>query len=236
MNKQIYFIIGILLILPCISAYDIFGTFKQGDTVRLYQYCDSCSYVNITTMKYPNGTVATINDNMIKDGTDYYYYWNYTEDLGDYFYTVCGDKDGEFICEDMKFDITINGTTLTEGSSYAYIGLLVLLGLFLILCAYLFVKYDNLLARVSLFGIGYLLLVGITFIAWDMAKSFLILSFTADMFRILFFVLISLAFPLLIGAFAWYIILLIKIKEIERLMSRGFSSEEAEYRIKRRKR
>jgi hypothetical protein len=37
-------------------------------------------------------------------------------------------------------------------------------------------------------------------------------------------------FPLVIGAFAWYVLMLFKIKEIERLMSKGMDMGEAEKR------
>jgi hypothetical protein len=38
------------------------------------------------------------------------------------------------------------------------------------------------------------------------------------------------AFPLLIGAFAWYVIMLFQIKEIQTLMDKGFSEDEARRR------
>ena len=54
------------------------------------------------------------------------------------------------------------------------------------------------------------------------------------MLRILFIVLMIGAFPLFIGAFAWYIMMMIKIKEINRMMEKGIPYEEAEKRSKRR--
>ncbi len=80
-------------------------------------------------------------------------------------------------------------------------------------------------------GFAYLLLISITFIAWNMAKDFLTSSpFLIEMMRIVFFILLAGAFPLLVGMFAYYLILVFKIKEIERLMSKGFSYDEAERR------
>jgi hypothetical protein len=64
-----------------------------------------------------------------------------------------------------------------------------------------------------------------------MASDFITSSpFLIEMLRILFFVLVIGAFPLLIGAFAWYLIMLFKIREIERLMSKGLDYNEAEQR------
>lgn len=115
MEKKLLLLLGVLLLLPCISAYDSFGTFKQNDTVNLYQYCDTCTYVLLTSMKYPNGSILNLNEAMTKEDTNYNYYWSDTQATGDYFYTVCGDKDGSFICEDMKFEITTNGKPLPSG-------------------------------------------------------------------------------------------------------------------------
>jgi len=129
------------------------------------------------------------------------------------------------------FEVTPNGLELTEGRAIADIGLLIILLVFLIGCVVIFMESENLLARVGSLGLGYLLLIAINFIAWNMASDFLLSApFVAGMFRILFFVLIIGAFPLLIGAFAWYVIMLFKIKEIERLMTKGMSQDEAEKR------
>jgi hypothetical protein len=50
------------------------------------------------------------------------------------------------------------------------------------------------------------------------------------MFRILFWILIVGLFPLVIGGFAYYLIMLFRIKEIERLMGKGMSEEDAQRR------
>jgi len=98
----------------------------------------------------------------------------------------------------------------------------------------MFINFNNLLNRVGMIGIGYLLLIAITFISWQMASDFLLSAqFLVSMLRILFIVLMVGAFPLLIGAFAWYVLMLFKIKEIERLMGKGFSEQEARRRTSR---
>jgi hypothetical protein len=50
------------------------------------------------------------------------------------------------------------------------------------------------------------------------------------MLNTLFIILIIGAFPLLIGMFAWYVIMLFQIKEIHRLMDKGLSYDEAKRR------
>lgn len=129
------------------------------------------------------------------------------------------------------FIVTPSGIEATTGRALIDMGLLFVLLLFLTGAVFIFTSSENLLAKVGMFGFGYLLLIAITFISWNMATDFLLSApFIADMFRILFFVLIIGAFPLLLGAFAWYVIMLFRIKEIERLMGKGMSYDEAERR------
>jgi hypothetical protein len=54
------------------------------------------------------------------------------------------------------------------------------------------------------------------------------------MFKILFYVLIIGFFPAFIGFFAWWIIMVSKLKEIERMMNKGMPYDEAERRTGRK--
>jgi len=129
------------------------------------------------------------------------------------------------------FEVTPNGEEATIGKAVFYIGLLFVLLFFLALCILSFVQFENIMNRVGMIGMGYLLLMAITFIGWNMASDFITSApFLAEMLRTLFWVFIVGAFPLLIGGFAWYLILLFKIKEIENLMDHGLSRDEAEHR------
>jgi hypothetical protein len=133
------------------------------------------------------------------------------------------------------FDVTTTGIEITEALAIVEIGLLLILVLLFVITIYLFIVFDNLLARVGTIGAGYLLFIAITFIAWNLSSNFLITApFVASIFRILFIILIIGFFPLIIGSFAWYILMLFKIKEIERLMDKGLDMNEAERRANRR--
>jgi hypothetical protein len=129
------------------------------------------------------------------------------------------------------FEVTPNGLELTSGRAFVDIGLLIVLLVFLIGCVVIFMETSNLFAKVGSLSVGYLILIAITFVSWNMASDFLLSApFIAEMFRIIFFVLIVGAFPLIIGAFAWMLLMISKVKEIERLMEKGFSLEDAERR------
>lgn len=84
------------------------GIFKQRECVSLYQLCDLCSYVNITSITFPNSTTLYLNEEMNKEGNIYTYEFCDTEIIGQYFYSSCGDKD-TLSCEVIKFEITPTG-------------------------------------------------------------------------------------------------------------------------------
>lgn len=240
MANKLIFLALFLLLIPMVSSFDDnFNDLvaERNQCIQLPQECVTCSFVEITTVLYPNLTSTSIMTNMIQDGSSYSYNFCSTNATGTYTYCMNGDLDGvnTTVCQD--FSITPNGEHASVGSAVFYIGIIAVLVFFLGLCIYFFVTFDNLLNRVGTFGMAYLLIIAITFVAWNMAQDFLTSSpFMIDMFRILFWVFISGAFPLLVGAFAWYLIMLFRIREIERLMSKGFTSEEAERRMSRGRR
>jgi hypothetical protein len=145
------------------------------------------------------------------------------------------DKSGEYSyfseCGHGSFSVTPNGEEATTGKAVFYIGLLFVLLFFLGISIYFFSDTDNLLGKVASIGLGYLLLIAINFIAWNMASDFLTSSpFLIEMMRIVFFVLIVGLFPLLVGGFIWYFLMLWRIKEIQRLMDKGIGYDEANKR------
>jgi len=129
MKKILILILGMFLILTVsqlgfVNADGSLGTFKQSDCIELYQYCNNCTYVNLTRVQYPNGTIITINSVMEKDDVDYNYTYCNTSDLGIYYYTVKGDKDGEVNTERMSFEITPTGKDFGEKDSISALGIL----------------------------------------------------------------------------------------------------------------
>ena len=104
----------VLMSMSLVSSSQL-GTFKQYEDITLYQMCDNCSYVNLTSIKYPDSIIQTVGENMVKSGEDYTYIFTSPDKIGDYQYTVCGDKDGTVICEVIDFDITPSGFAGTLG-------------------------------------------------------------------------------------------------------------------------
>lgn len=154
---------------------------------------------------------------------------------GTYAYVIQCNSTNEIGFYRGQFQVTPNGEIADTGTAVFYIGILAVLLFFMALSVYAFMEYDNLLNRVGMFGIIYLLLIAITFIGWNMASDFITSSpFLISMLKIMFYVFVIGFFPLMLGAFAWYFLMLWKIKEIENLMKKGLPYEEAERRVKRR--
>jgi len=95
--------------LSFVNADGNLGIFKQNECIPLYQYCDDCTYVNLTVVQYPDGTIGNINTAMTKNDVDYNYTFCSTGNLGIHYYTVKGDKGGEVSTERMSFEITTTG-------------------------------------------------------------------------------------------------------------------------------
>lgn len=128
------YILLLLLMFSFTSAVGDIGTVKQHDCIDLYNYCPTCSYINLVAIKYPNVTTITMNEPMTKTGNNYQYEFCGTEQLGEYFYTTCGDKGGfEEACEDIAFQST--------GGSLMWIILITSLGV-VFLIASLFVDEE----------------------------------------------------------------------------------------------
>lgn len=112
MSKEVttflFIMLSVIGLLQFTSALGDIGEVKQGDCIDLYNYCPTCSYVNLTAIQYPD-SLEIINLDMEKTGNNYNYSFCDTTTLGDYSYTTCGDKAGVETCEDITFQSTPSG-------------------------------------------------------------------------------------------------------------------------------
>lgn len=111
MKKIILFMMCIALI--SLASAGLIGPFKQGQDINLPQTCDDCTYNNITSILYPNSSIAISNVQMAKDGTFFSYTLNggYTNILGTYIINGVGDLNGVATVWAYDFDVTPTGET-----------------------------------------------------------------------------------------------------------------------------
>jgi hypothetical protein len=106
----------ICITLPMASASVAdFGTFKKGECVILLQTCADCTYNTITSVNYPNSTVAMGITPMTKVNTVYNATFCNTEELGEYIVNGFGDLGGTDTIWNYKFEVTDNGKTTPSG-------------------------------------------------------------------------------------------------------------------------
>ena len=127
MNKLFVFLLIGIFLAGLTSATLGLGIVKQNDCINLYQTCPSCSYVNLTVIKYPNASIETTNLAMTKSNSEYTYTFCNTTTIGEYFYTVEGDKDGTISTETISFEVTPNGKEFKSTNSIAYLGFILIL-------------------------------------------------------------------------------------------------------------
>jgi len=105
-------------------------TAEQGENITLIQQCPTCTYVNISSITYPDNTVVYLNTEMQQNGSTFSYLFTDTSQIGNYIYFVEGDKDGLVQGEALYFEINYSGKDLYMSQSIIYIllsGLLVFL-------------------------------------------------------------------------------------------------------------
>jgi len=140
--KKIFviFLLSILLF-NSVIALDSIGTFKQTDCVRIPQTCATCTYINISSISYPNSTIAVNNTAMTSWGNgEYFYNFCNTSDTGRYDVRGKGDKGGTDTSFATYFIISPNGKETTTGESILYsLFIFILFGCFLILVYFILV-------------------------------------------------------------------------------------------------
>lgn len=116
MKKIVLFsLLFIILSLGMTSALqESLGTFQQGKVVRITQVCSDATYINISSVSYPNSSVALGEQqmNLIASG-EYYFDFNDTTYIGRY--DVRGVSNGCELTFSTYFDITPSGSTNVLG-------------------------------------------------------------------------------------------------------------------------
>lgn len=120
------------------------GTFKKGESIDLIQTCEDCTYVNITSILYPNNSQAIGQVAMTRDGTYFNYTLtpNYTDTSGVYVVNGLGDEGGSNTVWRYTFEVTSAGRIApTEGEGVIYLGTLfamILFAVFFFILSYQF--------------------------------------------------------------------------------------------------
>jgi hypothetical protein len=139
-NKFIFLLLGLLLI-NSVSALDCWATFEPNTNIQLLQICPTCSYVNITSITYPNGTVF-LNEEMQQQGVNFNYTLPDSSQRGKITYGTIGDKNGastpmeESLCIMIGADIETSESLIYFILAFGVLLLFILSFYFMIITPY----------------------------------------------------------------------------------------------------
>jgi hypothetical protein len=233
MKRNIFFfmIIVVIIIIPFVSAN--LGVYKQNSCVNIRTILNT-SAVNISTISYPNSTVLAVNSAMVKNGVSFNYSFCNTSDTGIYIYDYYDASGNTYV---NSFEVTSTGGSSSVGTAIFYLITLVFMISLIVIFSLIFFSYDSFPVRIGMIGAIYLSMLLTIFVLWQMSIDFLTnTSFIPKATFNIFIVLCAIALPLFLGSFVWYILQFRKIKEIDNLVMRGYSYDEAEERNNRRRR
>ena len=103
----------VLLAMPIYAEQNL-GTFKKGNCINLMQICDNCTYVNFTSVMYPDGTFEILNLNATKQGTMFNHSFCNTSYIGTYIINSEGDLGGIVTSGSFKLYISSSGIERTD--------------------------------------------------------------------------------------------------------------------------
>ena len=201
----------------------------------LIQVCDTCTFVNISSITTPNST-EYINEEMTKTETTYNY--SYTPNqIGTYFYSVVGNRGGSFIEETLCFEVTPSGTSSSTGESILYFGLiLIFFGLVGLLFYFIVVtpyynernEVDDVIGinklkylKVVLIAVMYPILIILLNFLNGIAQSFTTLTIFGGIIGFLFETMLRAAWVYTVFIMIWIIVLLIRDSNFKKLIKLG---------------
>jgi hypothetical protein len=114
--KKLFFLLILVFLVSFVSSQslDNLGSFEVNKEVRITQTCYDANYINISSITFPDSTIAESNIEMAYVGSgEFYYDFNQTSELGRY--DVRGISDGCTNTFATYFLITTNGKDPPEG-------------------------------------------------------------------------------------------------------------------------
>jgi len=231
MKNKFIFLLAIIFFISMASAS--LGTFDDGSCVDIKTILNATT-VNLSTISYPNGTVAVSNKIMSKNGKTFNYTFCYTQEVGGYIYDYFDDSGNTFV---NSFEITRTGKTLTSQKTTGYIilfiFLLIIFSSFIILGLYLpssnrkdsigkIASINNIKYMKYLFlWIAYLISVIISYSLWIFSFAYLDFEYLTNFLRAIFIIQTILILPSFIMYLFITIYNLVRDNKIKEFLMRG---------------
>lgn len=234
-NKMKFFVtFGWLIIfsLVLVSAVE-YLPHKQNTALSFSFTDDIAGQCNATTMDIPNGTVVWLNLTMSQSGNTFSSTINSDNFslLGIYCINLdCIDGYGS-VCR----EVTPNGEIVNQSKTNLSIILLSFLVIFFIISLVAIFKIEDYKGIFVLYWVCHLLLLSITFIAWQTSANYLSMGGgIGGIFKILFYFTTIAVFPMIILSLTWIFYIHTFNEHFAKLIENGGNTEDA-FRMAKRK-
>jgi len=233
--KSLSYIAIIMLFLITLMAGVEAKSYPQSQNLTIRVGCDEidCTQTFTVTVQDPDNIVI-INDagTTIQNGyLNFSILSSFLSKNGEY----NGFLEGNGVTPDYKsfsFTITPNGEEPTTAKAFFYLGLLALLVFFICLIFWAHMQDQSELARFWWFSFMWLPIWATFFIGWSMARDFLTSQGAIESILYLAWLVIAIVYPFfLLGLVLYTFYYIYKQKEVQRLITRGFSLEDAQNRV-----
>jgi len=234
--KKLLLVFVLLFLCVSINAQqELVG--KAGDIIQLPQECSSCSYVQISSIQYPNMTREYLNQTMTNNGSSFYYNFNKTSQLGVYNYCGYGDVNGidTVFCYDFK--ITYLGKELTTDKAIIYFMFLILLVLIFV-GTFIFIGFlpsknerdeEGKILSISylkyfrnvLYMFEWMLFISILYLFSNIGFAFLEEQLFSNTIFTLFKICLGLSPVIVVVWFIWIIVSMFHDRQFQQMLNRG---------------
>jgi len=215
------------------------GTYKQGQKINLLQTCADCTYVNISSITSPNGSILISNAVMSQDGSVFNYTLNssFTDTIGTYRVNGIGDPEGTDEIWTYGFDVTYYGYAMSQSQSILYIALFgIIIFAFVItlfginklpkynqtdeegrILSITYLKY----LRPALWFFEWMLFIAILFLSSNLAFAYLNEQMFAQILFVLFKICFALSPVIVIVWMIWIYVKMFHDRQFQKLLNRG---------------
>ena len=221
------------MLLPLVSAIP---NYEQNSEVTLSIPCvingDACG-VSATcdaTILSPTDQLLYNADSMSQNGAVFELNLSSsdTSENGEYRFTVSCSQGGQSSTKTLPFLVSPNGEIISTGKGILYGGLLFVLILLFVLSLYGGYNSEGIVGKSAFWLVAYLLLIGISFIGWNLALDYMTSApFIASFFRILWLFLMWSLFPVIFILTFYTMWMMKKIDAIENMIDKGMPVDEA---------
>lgn len=155
---------------------------------------------------------------------------NSFNDLGTYHYTItCEDDLGKIGGSvSVGIEVTESGNEITKENNIIGMSLIFVMLFLITLSVYGFFRFEDYRGKFALFLVTYLLLISLSFGAWQLGYESVLEGIgLVEIFRLIFYILIIGLIPVVFLSFVWVIYTHIYSKELRNMLEKGMSPDEA---------